>query len=116
MGEDAKNYQRLEDIAEETGQHIPILDRKPVLRPHIAWVWWAWIDMNRLRKFNEAGPQPITHEEIVSFASLHGLCQNEDIRDLRFFIPRLEERFIEISLDKMAKKREELRSRNSSKK
>lgn len=84
-----------------------MLRNRPVLAQHLRWVWDFWAELNRLRNYNEAGPQPCCFADIETLARLKGLCHNEDISDILFFVPRMEDKFIHLCL----KRKEEIRKK-----
>lgn len=90
-------------IEEETGEPVPLLDTLPSLPTHLVWIFEFYTRLDRTRPAG-FGPGSIPFSEILSLADLEGICYDEDIVELLFFIPRLDNVYLQYENEESKKK------------
>lgn len=79
-------------------------------------VYEAFFWIGASRQFNDTGPQPITLTDIVTYLNDQGIQDRDERREFQRLIRALDVRFIKLSHEKMAKERERLSHKASSRK
>lgn len=110
-----KNLEGLKRLR-DSGVNVPSLDKIPVLDPHGRIFWRAWESLNRKRVINKHGPQPIQVSEILAYANLMAVTDQDDREDLLYHIGILDPIFLNHEYDRLnkeAKKASQRARRNS---
>lgn len=101
-------------MKEETGQYIPSIDEAPTLASHLAWVFNGFMDLSNTRLVSQAGYHAIAHAEILAYSQLEDLY-GEDLEEFRFFISKLDAKFIEIKNGEYKKKLDTMKQQSKAK-
>lgn len=101
----SQNREWLETVSKEYGVEVPALENEHALYRHLHWVWSFFLDLNKFRKFRQEGPEPLSYAEIESLAALRGMCHNADIEDLLYYIPAMDQKYLELAHESMKKDR-----------
>lgn len=78
-----------------------MLMNQPELYSTLAWVWEAFIVLDRSRQFGFNGPQPIMLSDIEAYARLHDI---EDRSDLIRYIQHMDGAYIAHAREQQEKK------------
>lgn len=89
-----------DDPEDETTDDLPA---------YLYWIWESFAILSRTRLVNEAGPQPITVQELHAYCLLEGRYDEEQRRELLHHITLLDIEWLRVTHAKIATNREKAR-------
>jgi hypothetical protein len=76
------------------------------LPAYLYWIWESFAILSRTRLVNEAGPQPITVQELHAYCLVEGRYDEEQRRELLHHITILDIEWLKVTYAKIATNRE----------
>lgn len=93
----------LAPLPEEVSEDEP----EEELPPHLYWIWEAFASLSRTRIVSQAGPQPISPTDFLSYCIIHGIDTWESLRtELYFHVSLLDMEWLKDQYKKIENSRE----------
>ena len=87
----------------EQGQDVPVLRRRPQIRPHLLFYWEAYTAVSNDRGGGMAGPTPIPFSSIDRFAKRYGIDGIDEFDRLLRIIQMMDAAYLKFAAEQLEK-------------